>query len=88
MNKSNYSSNNANPKQGQNSNQNQKLVEIDVNEIIEKLVKACSGKSCKNVNLREEEILYLCVKSRDIFMEQPILLELSAPLKVCGKAID
>ena len=26
----------------------------------------------------------LCIKSRDIFINQPILLELEAPIKICG----
>ncbi|ORZ03783.1 Metallo-dependent phosphatase-like protein [Syncephalastrum racemosum] len=36
------------------------------------------------VQLLEEEIMYLCTKSRDIFMQQPTLLDLEAPLKICG----
>uniref|UniRef100_A0A182HJ03 Serine/threonine-protein phosphatase n=1 Tax=Anopheles arabiensis TaxID=7173 RepID=A0A182HJ03_ANOAR len=32
----------------------------------------------------EEEIRALCLKSREIFLQQPILLELEAPLKICG----
>jgi len=39
----------------------------------------------KNVQLTEAEIRGLCIKSRDIFLNQPILLELEAPLKICGK---
>ena len=39
----------------------------------------------KRVNLAEHEIVYLCQKSRQIFLSQPILLELEAPIKVCGK---
>lgn len=27
----------------------------------------------------------LCIKSREIFLSQPILLELEAPLKICGQ---
>lgn len=38
----------------------------------------------KQVSLEEAEIRYLCEKSRDIFLTQPILLELEAPIKVCG----
>lgn len=37
------------------------------------------------VNLKEEDIKALCAKSREIFLSQPILLELEAPLKICGK---
>jgi serine/threonine-protein phosphatase PP1 catalytic subunit len=37
------------------------------------------------VQLSEGEIRGLCLKSREIFLNQPILLELEAPLKICGK---
>ena len=39
----------------------------------------------KNVQLTEAEIRGLCLKSREIFLSQPILLELEAPLKICGE---
>ena len=38
----------------------------------------------KIVNLTEAEIRGLCNKSREVFLSQPILLELEAPLKICG----
>ena len=38
----------------------------------------------KNVQLSEAEIRGLCLKTREIFLSQPILLELEAPLKICG----
>ena len=39
----------------------------------------------KNVQLTESEIRGLCLKSREIFLSQPILLDLEAPLKICGE---
>lgn len=57
---------------------------VSVDEIIEKLMQAANGKTAKNANLKEEEVLFLCIKSQEIFAEQPILLELEAPLKICG----
>lgn len=42
------------------------------------------SKPGKTVNLTEAEIRGLAMKSRDIFVSQPILLELEAPLKICG----
>ncbi len=42
----------------------------------------------KNVQLTEAEIRGLCLKSREIFLSQPILLELEAPLKICGKGVS
>ena len=41
----------------------------------------------KNVQLTEAEIRGLCLKSREIFLSQPILLELEAPLKICGELV-
>ena len=40
----------------------------------------------KTVQMTESEVRGLCLKSREIFLQQPILLELEAPLKICGKA--
>ncbi len=34
--------------------------------------------------MSEQEVRGLCLKSREIFLQQPILLELEAPLKICG----
>lgn len=39
----------------------------------------------KQVQLAENEIRFLCLKAREIFISQPILLDLEAPLKICGK---
>ena len=38
----------------------------------------------KTVNLTEGEIRAICAKSREILLNQPILLELEAPIKICG----
>jgi serine/threonine-protein phosphatase PP1 catalytic subunit len=42
------------------------------------------SKPGKLVNLTEEEVRTLCIRAREIFISQPILLELESPLKVCG----
>ena len=39
----------------------------------------------KQVTMTETEVRGLCLKSREIFLSQPILLELEAPLKICGR---
>lgn len=39
----------------------------------------------KQVQLGENEIRYLCLTAREICMSQPILLDLEAPIKICGK---
>ncbi len=34
--------------------------------------------------MTEDEVRALCEKSREIFLSQPVLLELEAPMKICG----
>ena len=38
----------------------------------------------KRVDLTQKEILYLCYETKKIFENQPILLDLEAPLKIVG----
>ncbi|KAK4773114.1 hypothetical protein SAY87_028133 [Trapa incisa] len=38
----------------------------------------------KQVQLSESEIRQLCLVSKEIFLQQPNLLELEAPIKICG----
>ena len=37
----------------------------------------------KNI-LTQEEIKFLCTKSLELFMEEPVLLDISAPVNICG----
>ena len=62
----------------------ERKVEINVDSIIEKLLAVRNSKVPKQVNLLEAEIKGLCHKCKEIFMQQPIFLELEAPLKICG----
>ncbi|KAF7148059.1 hypothetical protein RHSIM_Rhsim03G0137100 [Rhododendron simsii] len=55
-----------------------------LDKIIERLIETRSTKPGKLVQVTESEIKQLCVASRDIFMQQPNLLELRAPIKICG----
>ena len=50
------------------------------------LVRGC--RPGKIVQMTEGEVRGLCLKSREIFLSQPILLELEAPLKICGKRCE
>ena len=56
-----------------------------VDAMIAKLLEVRGKKPGKNVTLNEEDIKHLCNKSREIFISQPNLLELEAPIKICGK---
>jgi serine/threonine-protein phosphatase PP1 catalytic subunit len=38
----------------------------------------------RNVQLSEGEIRGICTKARETFLSQPVLLELEAPIKICG----
>lgn len=58
--------------------------DVDVDKILEKLLDVRGAKPGKQVNLSENEIKGLISKSRDIFINQPMLLELEAPIKICG----
>ncbi|KAI1719646.1 calcineurin-like phosphoesterase domain-containing protein [Ditylenchus destructor] len=60
--------------------------ELDIDGFIARLLENRGGRSCKyiNVNMSEIEIRLLCNKTREILLSQPILLELEAPLKICG----
>ena len=57
---------------------------LNVDSIIARLLEVRGSRPGKNVQLAENEIRSLCLKSREIFLSQPILLELEAPLKICG----
>lgn len=54
--------------------------------MIAKLLEVRGKKPGKAVNLSEDDLKYLCTKSREIFIGQPNLLELEAPIKICGKS--
>ena len=57
---------------------------MNVDTIIEKLLSVRGNKPGKTVDLKEEEIKFLIDKSIPIIKEQKMLVELEAPLHVCG----
>jgi len=57
---------------------------IDLDNIIERLLEVRGKRPGKHVSLTENEIKTLCLKSRQVFIGQPILLELEAPIKIVG----
>jgi hypothetical protein len=54
----------------------------DIDSVIDRLLEVRGSRPGKQVQLLEAEIRYLCTKAREIFISQPILLELEAPMKV------
>ena len=57
---------------------------LDVDSIIDKLLSVRGARPGKVVTLEEREVLFLINKAREIFMSQPVLLELEAPIKIVG----
>ena len=50
----------------------------------DKLLEVRGSRPGKPVQLTEQEVRGICVKSREIFISQPVLLELEAPIKIGG----
>ena len=57
---------------------------MNVDTIIEKLLSVRGNKPGKQVDLKEEEIKFLIDKSLPLIKDQKMLVELEAPLHVCG----
>ncbi|XP_072996439.1 serine/threonine-protein phosphatase PP1-like [Typha latifolia] len=56
-----------------------------LDDLIERLLEGKKNKSSgKKIQLSEAEIRNLCVAAKEIFLGQPNLLELEAPINVCG----
>lgn len=55
-----------------------------LDDIIRRLTEVRLARPGKQVQLSEAEIKQLCTTARDIFLQQPNLLELEAPIKICG----
>ena len=58
--------------------------QINVGNIIERLVAVRGSKPGKTVNLSEAEIRGLLIKTRELLLSQPMLLHLGAPVKIVG----
>lgn len=55
-----------------------------LDDIINRLLEFRHARTVRQVQLSEAEIRSLCTASREIFLQQPNLLELEAPIKICG----
>lgn len=59
-------------------------IELDLDDVILRLTSAKSRSPGQLVELKEEELIALCVASREVFLEQPALLRLAGPVTICG----
>ncbi|GJJ69441.1 serine/threonine-protein phosphatase PP1 catalytic subunit [Entomortierella parvispora] len=58
---------------------------MDVDDMISRLLDAgYSGKVSKSICLKNSEILFICQMAREVFLSQPTLIELNAPVKIVG----
>lgn len=55
-----------------------------LDDIINRLLEFRNPRTPRQVQLSENEVRALCTTSREIFLSQPNLLELEAPIKICG----
>jgi serine/threonine-protein phosphatase PP1 catalytic subunit len=58
--------------------------DLNVDEIIDKCLEARGAKPGKLVQIPEGQLKALCSQARDTFLSQSALIELEAPLKICG----
>lgn len=52
--------------------------------MIRRLLEARGGRTLRNAQVTDAEIRRLCGAAKDVFLSQPNLLELEAPIKICG----
>jgi len=58
--------------------------ELDVDLIIQKSLEPLGQKPGKMITTAEPQLKLLCAATREIFLAQSALLELEAPMKICG----
>lgn len=56
---------------------------VNIDDLLAKLLEVRKTRA-PNVTIKNAEVLYLIDESMKIFEDQPILLELNAPLNICG----
>lgn len=61
------------------------MKDMDLDDYIKRLLDAgYAGKVTKSVCLKNAEIVAICQRAREVFLSQPALLELDAPVKIVG----
>lgn len=70
---------------GSVSNSSNTGITLNIDEVITRLLEAgYRGRTSKHVCLKNNEIALICQTAREIFLAQPMVLDLSAPVKVVG----
>jgi len=55
-----------------------------IDSMIDLLLSARNKKPGTPVDIKASDATQLCTQAREVFMSQPMLLELGAPIKICG----
>jgi len=55
-----------------------------LDDIIRRLLETKNARTIRQAQVTEAEVRQLCQVSKEIFLKQPNLLELEAPIKICG----
>jgi len=61
-----------------------KVEELEIDKMLDKCLEARGDKPGKLVQIPEAQVKSLCTAVRNTFLDQSALLELEAPLKICG----
>ncbi|KAJ7630918.1 phosphoprotein phosphatase PPZ [Roridomyces roridus] len=62
-----------------------KMKQLDVDDMISRLLEVgYTGKVSKSLCLKNTEITSICLAAREVFLNQPTLVELSPPVKIVG----
>lgn len=62
-----------------------KVVQLDIDDMIQRLLDVgYTGKVSKSLCLKNAEIVAICQAAREVFLNQPTLIELSPPVKIVG----
>jgi len=59
-------------------------INIDIDDIIKRLLAVRGKRPGKQVSLTEMEIRGICLKSRETFLSQPILVQVKTPVRIVG----
>jgi hypothetical protein len=60
------------------------MAECQIDDVIQKCLEVRGARPGKLVKLEEKEIVWLCAQAKELFLVQPNLLELEAPIKIVG----
>ncbi|THU55928.1 hypothetical protein C4D60_Mb11t11820 [Musa balbisiana] len=55
--------------------------------VLDDVIRRLLGGGGRQVKLFEAEIRQLCVEAKKVFLSQPNLLELHAPIKICAREV-